>query len=356
MSDGPNRAAHPFCPGNPGRAWTGLKASTRRPGTGLPRRGQRGAAMLLALLILTLVTTLAAGMVWQQWRAIQVEAAERTRTQAAWILSGALDWARLILREDARNRGPTRLTEPWAVPLAEARLSSFLAVDRDNNSMAENDSLDAFLSGSITDAQSRWNLRRLIDGAGKVVPAELGVLQRLCETAGATSDCAERIAAGLARAWAPAGALQGGTPADGVIAPQRLSQLAWLDIDADTLHRLEPWVVLLPNADATLNINTAPAEVIAAAVDGMSLGSAQRLVQERTRLEFKDVLVPPARGFFPAVTPEKLAGLGVASRFFFVQGRLRLGERVLEERSLVERRDLDIVVLQRERLNLRDGA
>ena len=87
-------------------------------------RRQRGAALLLAMLILTLVATMASGMVWQQWRAIQVESAERARTQSAWILSGALDWARLILREDARTGGADHLGEPWAVPLAEARLSS----------------------------------------------------------------------------------------------------------------------------------------------------------------------------------------------------------------------------------------
>ena len=110
-----------------------------------PRR-QRGAALLLAMLILTLVATMASGMVWQQWRAIQVESAERARTQSAWILSGALDWARLILREDARTGGADHLGEPWAVPLAEARLSSFLAADRDNNSAAESDGLEAFLS------------------------------------------------------------------------------------------------------------------------------------------------------------------------------------------------------------------
>ena len=69
-------------------------------------------------------------MIWQQWRAVQVEAAERARTQSAWILSGALDWARLILREDARNGGTDHLGEPWAVPLAEARLSTFLAADK----------------------------------------------------------------------------------------------------------------------------------------------------------------------------------------------------------------------------------
>ena len=58
---------------------------------GSPRRS-RGAALLIAMVLLTLVSTLAAGMVWQQNRAIQVEAAERARTQSAWILNGALDW------------------------------------------------------------------------------------------------------------------------------------------------------------------------------------------------------------------------------------------------------------------------
>jgi general secretion pathway protein K len=307
--------------------------------------------MLLALLILTLIATLASSMVWQQWRSIQVEGAERARTQAAWILSGSLDWARLILREDARSGGADHLGEPWAVPLAEARLSSFLAADKDNNSMAENESLDAFLSGAISDAQARWNLRRLIDGEGKVVAAELRVLQRLCDAAGVPGGSAEGIAAALLRVWGPPTL----TREERGIAPQRLMQLVWLGVDPETLLRLEPWVAILPGADTKVNVNTAPAEVIAAAVDGMSLGAAQRLVQERSRTVFKNLAQPPARGHFPADPATKLDGVGVASRFFVIQGRLRLGERVLEERSLVERRQLDIVVLQRERLNLRDG-
>jgi general secretion pathway protein K len=316
----------------------------------IAKRPPRGAAMLLALLILTLVAALSAGMVWQQWRAIQVEAAERARTQAAWILSGALDWARLILREDARERGGTdHLGEPWAVPLAEARLSTFLAADRDNNSLAENDSLDAFLSGSITDAQSRWNLRRLIDGEGKVAAAEFAVLQRLCSAAGAASDCADRLAAAAQRAWAPASADRRD---QGAIPPQRLSQFAWLGIDADLLARLEPWVILLPDPTLTVNVNTAPAEVIAAVVENMSLGAAQRLVQERARTPLKQADLASGVWFPPGSPP---TGVGVTTRHFIVQGRLRLGERVLEERSLVERRQLEMVVLTRERLNLRDG-
>jgi general secretion pathway protein K len=317
---------------------------------------QRGAALLLAMLIMTLVTTLAAGMVWQQWRAIQVEAAERGRTQAAWILQGALDWARLILREDGRNPGLDHLGEPWAVPLAEARLSSFLAADRDNNSVAENDSLDAFLSGSIVDAQSRWNLRRLIGADGQPVETELKVLQRLCDQGGATGDCASRIAGALAKAWP-------GTASTSVaaIAPQRLSQLVWLGIDAETIKRIEPWVDVLPDLQAKVNVNTAPAEVIAAAVEGMSLGNAQRLVQERQRTPIKDLNSATVLGYFPPVqgqgqTRPIAEVLGVSTNFFIIQGRLRLEERVLEERSLVQRVDLNIVVRSRERVNLREGA
>ena len=306
---------------------------------------QHGAALLLAMLILTLVATMASGMVWQQWRAIQVEAAERARTQSAWILMGALDWARLILREDARTGGADHLGEPWAVPLAEARLSTFLAADRNNNSSAEPDDIEAFLSGSLIDAQSRWNLRKLIDADGKPVPAQRRVLARLCEQAGLPSDSAERIESALAKAWAPNAA---------AIVPQRLSELAWLGIEAETLRRLEPWVILLPGVDTRVNVNTAAAEVIAAAVDGMSLGSAQRLLQERQRAPLKDLNAPANRAYFPADPQTNLDGVGVSSRYFIIQGRLRLGDRVLEERSLIERRQLDIVVLSRERINLRD--
>ncbi len=317
---------------------------------------QRGAALLLAMLILTLVATMASGMVWQQWRAIQVESAERARTQAAWILSGALDWARLILREDARNGGPDHLGEPWAVPLAEARLSSFLAADRDNNSAAEADGVEAFLSGTISDAQARWNLRKLVDAHGKTPEAQLRVMTRLCEQAGLPSDTAERIAQALRTAWAPSVARPAASaPAPAAIAPQRLAELAWLGIDADTLRRLEPWVTVLPGSETRVNVNTAPAEVIAAAVDGMSLGSARRLLQERQRTPVRDPSAQPARAYFPADPQTNLDGVGGASRYFIVQGRLRLGDRVLEERSLIERRQLDIVVLARERINLRDS-
>jgi general secretion pathway protein K len=79
------------------------------------------------MLTVALVATFAAAALWQQWRSVEVEIAERSRVQSAWVLTGALDWARLILREDARSGGADHLAEPWAVPLQESRLSTFLA-------------------------------------------------------------------------------------------------------------------------------------------------------------------------------------------------------------------------------------
>ena len=64
---------------------------------------QRGAALLSAMLTVALVATFAASALWQQWRTVEVEAAERARIQAAWLLVGGLDWARLLLREDGRS-------------------------------------------------------------------------------------------------------------------------------------------------------------------------------------------------------------------------------------------------------------
>ena len=314
----------------------GLANTLRRgPKPRLSVGTQRGAALLMAMLLLTLVATLASGMVWQQWRSVQVEAAERARMQAAWILNGALDWARLILREDARSGRPTALTEVWATPLAEARLSSFLAADRDNNADAD---LDAFLAGSITDAQSRYNLRNLLKD-GKVVPAELAVLARLCESAGVPGDVAERIAQGLSAA-----ATMG---AQSPMAPRTLAQLEWLDIESSSIERLQGLVELLPVPTA-VNLNTATATVLSAVIEGLDSGSAERLVQARQQRAFK--VADEARAYIPGTIKLDPNRVGTLSQYFEVRGRLRMENRILEERSLVERRSLDITVVLRERV------
>jgi general secretion pathway protein K len=322
----------------------------RHTGRVTQRRAERGAALLLAMLVLTLVATLAASMAWQQSRSVQMEAAERASVQAGWILSGALDWARLILREDTRAGGADHLGEPWATPLAEARLSTFLAADRDNNA---DSGPEAFLSGAIVDEQSYYNLRNLIGADGKVVPTELRALERLCEAAGLPTDTPARLAEGLRAAWAATGE----DDADAPLAPTRVAQLAWLGLDAATVARLEPFVTLLP-VPTSVNANTASREVLLAAIDGLDLGTAERLVQTRQRNPFNGL--PAIQAVLPEGMKAEDKRVGFRSSYFRIYGRLRLDDRVLEERSLVERRGadrgLEVVALQRERRRLHSDA
>ncbi len=333
-----------------------------------PQNLQHGAALLMAMMILTLVATLASAMMWQQWRAVQVEAAERSRSQSAWILSGALDWARLILREDARNGGADHLGEPWAVPLAEARLSSFLAVDKDKTE----DGPEAFLSGTISDAQARYNLNNLVYG-DKLVEHELKALRRLFDAIGVAPEVATRIAFGLRDSngvppESPASAGSGVLPAasgpsqaaarrarisrSSPLAPQSVSQLMWLGMDEETLRRISPYVVLLPSR-TTVNLNTAPREVLVAVIDGLDLGSAERIVQVRQRTPF--LTLDEAKALLPPTVDLDPQRIGTASRFFQVSGRLRLSDRTLEEIALMERRGIEVVPLQRRRVSGRDG-
>ena len=333
---------------------TTLSSRTPSPTT------QRGAALLMAMLAVTLITTLAGGMVWQQYRALQVEAAERARSQAGWILLGALDWSRLILREDARTGNVDHPGEPWATPLAEARLSTFLAADKTQAS--DDQGPEAFLSGTIVDAQARYNLRNVVGPDGKPVQAEVETLQRLCAAAGLPSDTAGRIIAALIGAWTvpqPAGGAASGAAPPAVtgrrrehLPIRRFDQLAWLGLEPQVTEALRPHVDILPTT-TPLNVNTASRDVLAAVLD-VDGGVAERLVQRRLRTPFETLEAVQAA--LPQGTVAEAQRVDVKSSHFEVSGRLRLDERVLEERSLVLRRGTgngtQVITLFRERRSL----
>jgi general secretion pathway protein K len=305
-----------------------------------PSLQQRGAALLTAMLVVTLVATIAAAGVWQQWRGVEVEAAERQRQQSAWVLVGALDWARLLLRIDAQTPGADHLAEPWAVPLQEARLSSFLAQDKANSADLD---LEAFLSGVIVDGQSRLNVRNLAQD-GRLSEGGLRAFSKLYEMLGLQPQELLGLAESV-RAAADTSADNAGGFAP--LMPQRLGQLQALGLSEDSISRLEPYITVLPDR-TPLNLNTASAEAIYASVPELDLASARRLVQEREKAHFKTLV--DVGQLFPQIAGQfKDEEHSVSSKYFEVTGILRLGDTAVQERSLVRRDGLNVRVEWRER-------
>lgn len=310
---------------------------------------EKGAAILTAMLTVTLVAALSAAALWQQWRGIEVETAERERLQAAWILQGALDWARLILREDARGGNSVdHLAEPWAVPLQEARLSTFLATRQSDTTSQGLD--EAFLSGQIVDLQGRLNVMSLLQD-GKVDVPTARAFSRLFETLRLPQGQLVNLIAGMRAALETDAAdkdAAGASPAgQRPLLPRTTEQLEWLGLSKPVVAALRPFVTVLPKS-TTVNLNTAPLEVVYASITSATLADAQRLVAARAQSHFRSLadVNRVLGGPDTAVTETRH---GVNSSFFEVSGQVRLGERSVLEHSLVQRDNQRVTVLWRER-------
>ncbi|UGQ46131.1 type II secretion system minor pseudopilin GspK [Massilia endophytica] len=292
---------------------------------------QRGVAVVTALLLTTLAITIVASLFWQQQVQVRSMENQRLHLQTRWILRGALDWARLILRQSGYDdREVTRENGVWATPLAETRLDQYVERER-----LENESYDATIAGQIYDAQSRYNLGSLAR-QGQVVPEQLEVFQRLLVQLQLDAGLAVTVANEVARSQQPQQGTGGQQPA--VATTMELLRvedlLAVAGFTQQAVEALRPFVIVLPD-DAAVNVNTASPEVLAALVQGMSVSQAQALVQTRRRTPFL------TRQLFDT----QLSQLGlsttaarvVESNFFLVQSWVKLDRAALETWALIRR-------------------
>lgn len=290
----------------------------------------------MAMLTVALVTTLASAALWQHWRQVEIEIAERGRSQTGWMMTGALDWTRLILREDAvsnQGTGVDHLGEPWALPVQESKLSTFLSQDQQ---WREGDA-EVFLSGQIIDAQSRMNVLNLIED-GKVSPKMLerfaALFERLNLPRAELQTLATQLQAAL-QAKTQNNAKPAAATDNTALMPQQTVQLVWLGLSPRTLAILQPHITLLPEA-TPVNLNTASAEVLSASLPGLDLASARQAVDLRQRGNWVNLdAAREALGTAGRQLDDRQHS--VQSRYFEVHGRMRIDQVVQQEQSLVRR-------------------
>jgi general secretion pathway protein K len=280
---------------------------------------ERGAAVVMAMLVVAVAATLVTGAFWRQSIVARQAENELSFAQAKWLMRGAIDWAGVILTEDARTSRVDHAGEPWAVPLADTLLN------------ADDGRDPVYLAGAIRDEQAKFNLRNLVGPKG-VNPRELEVLRRLLALVGANESLAEPVAERVL-ATVPG---EGGRKQVELALASIDDLLGVEGVSASTLERLRPFVTVLPQP-TPVNANTAPAEVLAARIENLALADARRLTANRDRAYFKDrtdVLNRISELKVKATDAE----IAVATRYFSVDGtvsyrRARLHTRVLLRRE-----------------------
>lgn len=304
-------------------------------------RHQCGAALITAMLTVALVATLASAALWQQWRQVEIEMAERGRSQTTWLMTGTLDWTRLILREDAlsaEGAGVDHLGEPWAVPIQESKLSTFLSQDQQ---WREGDA-DVFLSGQITDAQSRMNVMNLIED-GQVSPKALArfaaLFERLNQPVSELQNMSQQLQTAMSAATL------GTEKSSAALMPRQTAQLLWLGLSPSTLTALQAHITLLPEA-TPVNLNTASVEVLSASIPGLNMASAHQAIKQRQRGHWVNLeAAHQALGAAGHQLDPKQHS--VQSRYFEVLGRMRIDNVVQQERALVLRDGHQVQMLWR---------
>ena len=273
--------------------------------------------------------------------------------QSGWIWRGATDWARLILSESARSSSVDYLAQPWAIPLQEARLSTFLASSQgsmDAGDDAQGGLPDAFLSGQISDLQAQLNVLNLVQN-GAVDAPTASAFARLYAALQLPAGELPVLQQNLQRALGAAGTTPGNASGNGQtpvpLLPRSVDQLGWLGVSDISITALRPYVTVLPQR-TPVNLNTAPALVLYACIGSLSMADAGRLVAARSAAHFNQLSDAGASIGVPNL-PVTADRHSVNSRFFEVVGQLRLDDRVVQEHAVLQRDATVVKVLWRER-------
>lgn len=309
-----------------------MRAHPPRP---VPRR-QKGVAIITALLLTTLAVTIVASLFWQQQVQVRSMENQRLHLQTKWILRGALDWATLVLRQDGMdNRSVTSLQAVWNTPLAETRLDQYIERER-----VEGEIFDATLSGRIIDATSRYNLTNLATGP-VINKAHVDIYRRLLVNLRLDPALAQKTAEMVRDSANQLMAAEGGPPVvQKSTAPLALTQvddlLAIPGYTPDIVEKLREFVIVLPAEALTVNVNTAPAEVLSALTPELSLSGASALVGRRKQAYFRFKSDFEGQLFGVNDKPDQLL-YDVKSEWFLVISRVRLDRAALDAEALISR-------------------
>jgi general secretion pathway protein K len=291
----------------------------------ITRHKQRGVAVLIAMLVVTVGTIIAVNLMWQGTLDLRRAEAALAMDQGLMYVQGAEAWAADILRQDLVDSPDSdNLSEAWAIELPP------LPVD------------GGTITGRLEDLQGRFNLNNLVDEHGREDKLSRQQFERLLNVL----DIDPALAGGVIDWLDPDTDMRFPNGGEDVTylamdPPYRTANamltspselMAITGFDKDTYARIAPYVTVLPRG-TRLNVNTASDVLLASLSDDIDISKADSLIQERGGAQFVDI----GATFEDLVEPEVLRRIDGVSEHFLLTATVTLGTNQMTMRSVLQR-------------------
>ncbi len=277
-----------------------------------PRR-QQGLALLMAMMIVVIATTIAVSIIYEEKFTIRKTGHMQLMDRAQLYAVGLEDWARIYLLEDRKDSDTDNLGEYWAQGIPGLPIEG------------------GFLNGFLEDEQGRFNVNTLVGSEVAVKRFE-----RLCDNLGVEKNFIPALMDWIDKDFEiryPDGMEENYDTYR--VANREIADISELllvhNVTQEIYEKLKPHITALPPA-TTINVNTMSGEIFSALSEE---GDVDRFLEEREDEEFDSVQDFIERMQIPVPTE----GLSVSTRYFRAYGQVTQGDMTFNLTSLMYRDD-----------------
>ena len=275
-----------------------------------PKR-QRGLALLMAMLIVVIATTIAVSIVHEEKFTIRKTAHIQRMDRASLYAVGLEDWAQLYLKEDREESKIDSLDENWAIGVPGLPIEG------------------GYLAGYLEDEQAKFNLNSLV-----LSEIALNRFRRLCDNL----EVDDRFIPALLD-WIdedfdiryPDGMEE--NYEDYRVGNREMVDISELmlvqNVTPEIYEKLQPHITALPGT-STLNVNTMSEVIFLTLAPDLDV---TEFIKQREEEAFETVDQFVER----LQKPVEIDGLSVDTQFFRAYGQVVQGEQVFNLKTLIFR-------------------
>ena len=307
---------------------------------------QQGIALITILVMVALATILAATIAKRQANTAENTAYLMRQNQSLLYAKSAEAFFSELLVDDASNAGAVdHLQENWAKPMPAFPVE------------------DGFVSGTLQDESGKFNLNSLVNHEGVANPQAKLWFEKLLLRVGLPEKLSEAVIDWQDADNETIGAMGAensyyqGLPQSYLPANSKFHSVEELKLvrgfEGQKYLQIVNYVSALPTSDSKVNVNTAPAMLLASLDPKLDINAVEQALQQRqAKLEhFSNIndlwATEPFKQVNPDVQSQVNALLGVQSNYFKAKIEVLLSERKRQFSSDLVRKDKTVYVAYR---------